>query len=58
MKVPEKSIITTKVQDEESIEEAYSCLTRNILEAAENTIPKTFLRMKKIPPVSWWNKKC
>ena len=47
-----KSIITTKVQDHESIEEAYSCLTKSILQAAKNTITKTSLGIKKRPPVA------
>ena len=34
-----KKNITTKVQDQETVEEVCSCLTKNILQAAENTIP-------------------
>ena len=53
-----KSIIITKIHDQESIEKAYSCLTRNILQAAENTILKTTLGIKKRSPVAWWNEEC
>ena len=29
-----------------------------MLQAAENTIPKTTLGMKKRKPVVWWNEEC
>ena len=38
-----ESIINTKEQDHESIKEAYSCLTKDIIQATENTIPRTTL---------------
>ena len=52
-KVPEKNKITTKIKHQESIEDVYNCLTRNILHAVENTVSKTTLETKKIPPVAW-----
>ena len=48
-----KIILTTKLQYQESIEEAYNCLTRNMLQTVENTIPKTCTGMKKRPTVIW-----
>ena len=50
-----KKNITTKVQDQETVEEVCSCLTKNILQAAENTIPKTTLRTKERSPLACWN---
>ena len=50
-----KSTIPEKKQNQESIEEAYGCLTKNILQAAENTIPKTTLRTKERSPLACWN---
>ena len=46
-----------KVKDQDLIEEAYCCLTRNILKAAEDIIYKTFMGIKRRPPIAWWNKK-
>ena len=53
-----ESKITTKVQNQTTIEEAQSCLVKTILQAAEKTIPKTFSETKRTPTVAWWNEKC
>ena len=58
MQFQKERTITTKVQDQNTIEEAYKCLNKNILQAAEKTIPKTSSETKRIPYVAWWNKEC
>ena len=50
--IPEKKQKKTKVQNQELIEEAYSCLTMKILQVAENSIHKTSTGIKRIPPVT------
>ena len=47
MQFQKESNITTKVQDQNAIETAYSNLVKTILQAAEKTIPKTFLETKE-----------
>ena len=49
-----KNIIITK----KSIEESYSWIKRNILQAAKKTVPKTNFKIKKRSPVAWWNEEC
>ena len=46
------------MQDQESIEETYSCQARNILQVAENTIPKTSTGAKRRSPVTQCNEEC
>ena len=46
------------VQDQNTIEEAYSRLTDKILQAAENNISRTVTGMERRPTVPWWNKEC
>ena len=58
MQFQKKRKITTKVQDQNTIVEAHSCLVKTILEAAEKTIHKTSPQMKKRPTVAWWNEEC
>ena len=50
-----KSKIITKVQNQNTIEKAQSCLAKTILQAAEITILKT---SETRPTVAWWNKEC
>ena len=51
--VPEKCLIATKARDQESVDVVSSCLTRNILQAAEKkSIPKTYTGTKKRSPVA------
>ena len=58
MQFHEESIITTKVQNQNTIQEAQSCLVKTILQAAEKTIPKTSSETKRRPTVPWWNEEC
>ena len=44
------------MRDQNTIEEANSCLVKTTLQAAEKTIHKISSGTKKIPPVVWWNK--
>ena len=47
-----------EVEDQNTIEEAYSSLIQKILYAAENNIPKTTTGIERRPTVPWWNKEC
>ena len=47
-----------KLQYQNTIKEAYSCLVKTILKAAEKNIPKTFLETKRRLTVVWWNEEC
>ena len=47
-----------KVQNKNKIEEAHSCLVKTILQAAEETIPKTSSETKRTPTVVWWYEEC
>ena len=58
MQFQKESKVTTKMQDQNTIEEAHSCLVKTILQAAEKTIPKNSPGTKKRPPEAWWNKEC
>ena len=53
-----ESTITTKVQNQNTIEEAHRCLVKTMLQAAEKTIPKTSSETKRRPTVVWWNEEC
>ena len=55
MQFQKESTITIKVQDQNTIEEAHSCLVKTILQAAEKSIPKTSSEIKRRPLVAWWN---
>ena len=50
-----KSAITTKVENQNTIEEAHICLVKNILQAVEKIIPKSSSETKRRPTVAWWN---
>ena len=52
------SIMEVEVEDQNTIEEAYSSLIQKILYAAENNIPKTTTGIERRPTVLWWNKEC
>ena len=58
MQFQKESTITTKVQDQNTIDETHSCLVKIVLQATEKNIPKTPPETKKRPTVAWWNKKC
>ena len=49
MQFQKESKITTKVQDQNTIEEAHNYLVKTILQAAEETIPKHPQRQRKEP---------
>ena len=49
-----ESTITSKVQDQNTIEAAHSSLVKTILQAAERKISRDEERL----PVAWWNKEC
>ena len=48
--------ITTKVRDQDIVEESYGCLVETIIGVAEKSIPKTSSETKGRPPVAWWKK--
>ena len=50
--------ITTKVRDQDTVEETYGRLVESIIGAAEKSIPKTSIETKRRPPVAWWNEDC
>ena len=52
MQFQRESTITINEQDQNTIEEAYSCLNKIILQAAEKNISKTSSKVKRIPPVA------
>ena len=52
MQFQKKSKITTKVQNQNTIEEAHSCLVKTILQATEKTIPKTSSETKRRPTLA------
>ena len=58
MQFQKESTITTKVQDQNTIEKTYRCLIKTILHGAEKIIPKTSLEVKKRPSVAWFNEEC
>ena len=47
-----ESTITIKVQNQNTIKEAYTCLINTILQATEKNIPKTSSEAKRRPPVA------
>ena len=60
MQFQKESTIITKVQNQNTIEEAHSCLVKTILQAAQKTIPKTPSETKRRPnrPVALTNILC
>ena len=58
MQFQRESTITTKVRDQNTIEEAYSWLNKCILQVVEKTIPKTSSEVKRRPPVACWKEEC
>ena len=53
-----ESTITTKVHNQNTTEEAHSCLVKTILQAVEKTIPQTSSETKRRATVAWWNEEC
>ena len=53
MQFQKESIITTKIQKQNAIQEAHSCLVKTILQTEEKTIPKT-----SSETVASWNEEC
>ena len=52
MKFQKESTITMKVQNQNTIKEAHSCLVKTLLQTAEKTIPKTSSETKRRPTVA------
>ena len=55
MQFQKGSTVATKEQEQNTIEEAHSCLVKTILQAAEKTISKTSSETKRRLTVTWWN---
>ena len=47
MQFQKERTITTKLQNQNTIEESHSCLVKTILQAVERTIPKTSSETKR-----------
>ena len=54
----QKESTITNVLDQNTIEEAYGCLNKTILQEAEKKHPQGIFRSERRPPVTWWNKEC
>ena len=53
-----KAKLQQKVQDQNTIKTAHSCLVKTIWQAAEKPILKISPEKKKRPPVAYWNEEC